>query len=78
MAFLIFGNSNTNGIENKPAFYSFMERGDVVYYRPPGSGKSTMATIKEIQRDELGRPDYVIIETTDGEYIETKVKHISY
>ena len=82
MAFWKFGNSDTvilPGIENEPAAnYSFMERGDVVYYRPPGSGNSTMATIESFTRDELGRPDSVVIKTAAGEFIETGIQCISY
>ena len=58
--------------------YSFMECGDLVSYRPPGSKKKELATVKSFSRDEQGRPCFIVIELLDGSWIETTADHISY
>lgn len=80
MGFFNFGNSDTiiSFEEPKSNFYSFMERGDLVYFTPPGSNRRITATIEFFTTNENGTPDYIEIRTAAGELIETTIKHISY
>ena len=80
MGFFNFGNTETviSFEEPKITHYSFMERGDLVYYTPPGSNKTIMATVEYFTRDDTGTPYEVTVTTATGEEINTTIKHITY
>lgn len=64
--------------EQKPAYYRFMEMGDLVYYTAPGSKERITATVEYFTRDDNGTPQEVTITTSTGEEITTTIKHITY
>lgn len=64
--------------EQHPAYYRFMEMGDLVYYTPPGSKERITATVEYFTRDDNGTPQEVTITTAKGEEITTTIKHITY
>lgn len=80
MGFFNFGINETviSFEEPKSRYYSFMERGDLVYYTPPGSNEKIMATVESFTTDETGTPEEVTINTTGGEMITTTIKRITY
>lgn len=64
--------------DEKSVHYSFMERGDLVYYREPETGSRIMATIIDFTCDDRGQPDEVTISLSDGTWIETSIRNITY
>ena len=64
--------------EPKTRYFSFMECGDLVYYRQPGTNTTITATIENFTTDDNGTPEVVEIRTAAGELIETSIANIRY
>ena len=64
--------------DSKSALYPFMEVGDLIYYRQPGTRSEVLGTIEYFTRDSDGIPVDIEIRLSNGEVIETTVTHIRY
>ena len=81
MSFFNFGAKEVSvlpGTSEQFNFFSFMEIGDLIYYTPPGSGKTVTATVVDFTIDDQGRPKHIYLKLADGSVTETTISRIRY